>query len=77
MTLSPHRSLSCSRISMSRWDGLRHQIEGAGVEVHVHTADLVALLDERDSLERRLEAEATKVWVPVREMPGHVIRQLP
>lgn len=38
---------------------------------------ILELLDERDALERRLEAEQNHVWVPVREMPGHVIRQIP
>jgi chorismate-pyruvate lyase len=37
---------------------------------------LAQLTAERDSLERVLEAERSKVWVPVREMPGHVIRAI-
>lgn len=29
------------------------------------------------SLQKQLDNERSKVWVPVREMPGHVIRQIP
>lgn len=29
------------------------------------------------SLQARLDAQSQHVWVPVREMPGHVIRQIP
>lgn len=28
------------------------------------------------SLEKRLDAQSQHVWVPVREMPGHVIRAI-